>query len=245
MEGTMMRRIVIPIIFVALFMFISAQTEADVVIYDNVFVGQKTASGELFSQDGLTAAHDSIPLGTQIELYYVFSGKRVLVTVNDRIENTSGLFWISRAAADSLEIVSLYPTRVLFAEAGSGILVKEESPAPEISEGWQEMLQGLGANLEISRAPKGFLHQRGSRSEGSDPVYALQIYAAEKRADALELSRRFAEYSGYLSYVERAKVDKRILYRVIIGDFSSADEVRTVYDKLCPDFPEIMLLEIY
>jgi hypothetical protein len=243
MEGAMMRRIVIPILLLSLFIFICAQTEADVVIYDNAFVGQKTASGELFSHDGLTAAHDSIPLGTQIELYYVISGKRVLVTVNDRLENTSGLFWISRAAADSLEIMSLYPTRVLYAEAGSGTLA--ESPAPEHNDAWQEMFRGLGANLESPQAPKGFLHQRGSRSEGSDPVYALQIYAAEKRADALELSRRFADYSGYLSYVERAKADKRILYRVIIGDFSTSEEARSAYDKLCPDFPEIMMLEIY
>ncbi|MDD3095816.1 MAG: SPOR domain-containing protein [Candidatus Neomarinimicrobiota bacterium] len=238
-----MKKISSLVVLLTLFVFIDAQNEADVVIYDNAFAGKETASGEIFSQDKLTAAHGNLPLGTRIEMYHVTSGKRVQVTVNDRIGNAPDLFWISRAAADSMGIHGLYPTRILYTEVIDGQSRETLKPLP--SEIYLRIFDGLGPNQEVPESPENAMQIRGTRDENSLAAYAVQIYAAEKRADALELSRRIADYSGYISYIERAKAGNRILYRLIIGDFSSVDEARTVYEKLHRDFPEIIMLEIF
>ena len=48
------------------------------------FEGKKTASGEVFRSDGLTAAHKTLPFGTKLEVTNPDNGKRVTVRVNDR-----------------------------------------------------------------------------------------------------------------------------------------------------------------
>jgi rare lipoprotein A len=46
--------------------------------------GRKTASGEKFNPQGLTAAHRTLPFGTKVRVVNVKSGKSVVVRINDR-----------------------------------------------------------------------------------------------------------------------------------------------------------------
>lgn len=46
--------------------------------------GRKTASGERFDMNKLTAAHPSLPLGTEARVTNLETGRSVEVTVNDR-----------------------------------------------------------------------------------------------------------------------------------------------------------------
>jgi rare lipoprotein A len=48
------------------------------------FQGHRTASGERFDMNELTAAHPSLPFGTLLEVRNVRTGKSVVVRVNDR-----------------------------------------------------------------------------------------------------------------------------------------------------------------
>ena len=48
------------------------------------FHGRKTANGERFDMNELTAAHPSLPFGTLLEVRNVRSGRSVVVRVNDR-----------------------------------------------------------------------------------------------------------------------------------------------------------------
>ena len=52
--------------------------------YGNEHRGHKTASGQVFNPEGLTAAHKSLPFGTCLVVENPRSGKSVHVTVNDR-----------------------------------------------------------------------------------------------------------------------------------------------------------------
>jgi len=53
--------------------------------YGNKFIGKKTASGEIFSQEKYTAACNSLPLGTWIKVTNVKNKKSVVVKTNDRL----------------------------------------------------------------------------------------------------------------------------------------------------------------
>jgi rare lipoprotein A len=46
--------------------------------------GRKTASGERFSQQHLTAAHRSLPLGTKVKVTNLRTKRQVVVKINDR-----------------------------------------------------------------------------------------------------------------------------------------------------------------
>ena len=52
--------------------------------YGNEFHGRKTANGERFNQNGLTAAHRSLPFGTKVRVTNQDNGKSVVVRINDR-----------------------------------------------------------------------------------------------------------------------------------------------------------------
>jgi rare lipoprotein A len=52
--------------------------------YGPGFHGRKTASGERFNQNAMTAAHRSAPFGSMLKVTNVSNGRSVLVRVNDR-----------------------------------------------------------------------------------------------------------------------------------------------------------------
>ena len=58
--------------------------------YHNKFNGRKTASGEVFSNNKLTAAHRTYLFGTSLRVTNPINGKSVEVKVNDRGPFTKG-----------------------------------------------------------------------------------------------------------------------------------------------------------
>src|SRR5690242_6171563 len=51
--------------------------------YGPGFVGQRTASGEIYRRDDLTAASRSLPLGTRVRVTNLGTGRAVVVRIND------------------------------------------------------------------------------------------------------------------------------------------------------------------
>lgn len=81
--------------------------------YADKFEGRKTANGEIFSQKKLTAAHNSLPLGTWIRVTNLSNHKSVIVKVNDRLHKKNPrLVDLSRTAAKKLGYTSRGLTKV-------------------------------------------------------------------------------------------------------------------------------------
>jgi len=71
--------------------------------YGPGFHGKKTASGERYNQNAMTAAHKTLPFGTIVKVTDQTTGKSVKVTINDRGPFHKGrIIDLSRAAADRL-----------------------------------------------------------------------------------------------------------------------------------------------
>ncbi len=71
--------------------------------YSNVFQGRKTASGQRYDKNKMTAAHKTYPFGTKLKVTNQENGKSVEVTVNDRGPTTPGrVIDLSRSAANEL-----------------------------------------------------------------------------------------------------------------------------------------------
>lgn len=60
------------------------KTDVVATYYHDKFNGRKTSSGERFDNAKYTAAHKSLPFGTQVRVTNITNGKYVDVTVNDR-----------------------------------------------------------------------------------------------------------------------------------------------------------------
>lgn len=52
--------------------------------YGDEFAGRRTASGERYNPERLTAAHRSLPFGTRLRVVNLENGRSVVVRVNDR-----------------------------------------------------------------------------------------------------------------------------------------------------------------
>lgn len=74
--------------------------------YGPGFHGARTASGERFNAQDMTAAHRSLPFGTQVRVTNLRNGRSVVVRINDRGPFTPGReIDISSAAAHFLGLV--------------------------------------------------------------------------------------------------------------------------------------------
>ncbi|HLX93932.1 MAG TPA: septal ring lytic transglycosylase RlpA family protein [Puia sp.] len=71
--------------------------------YANKFNGRHTASGEIFSQEKLTAASNLLPLNTWVRVTNLHNRKEVIVKINDRMHfRNRRLIDLSHAAAKKL-----------------------------------------------------------------------------------------------------------------------------------------------
>ena len=83
--------------------------------YGPGFHGRTTASGEVFDQHALTAAHPRLPLRSMARVTRLDTGQSVLVRINDRGPFVDGrVVDLSRAAAEQLDLLEdgLAPVRV-------------------------------------------------------------------------------------------------------------------------------------
>ena len=74
--------------------------------YGRRFHGRRTASGERFDMNALTAAHRTLPFGSLVEVTNPANGRRVTVRINDRGPFHGGrVIDVSRAAATELGLI--------------------------------------------------------------------------------------------------------------------------------------------
>lgn len=74
--------------------------------YGPGFDGRQTASGEIFRQNEMTAAHKKMKFGTFVRVVNLNNGKSVVVKVNDRGPFIPGrIIDLSRGAAEVLDFI--------------------------------------------------------------------------------------------------------------------------------------------
>ena len=124
------------LIFGAFMAFGNDRAEADTVLaswYGPGLDGQLTASGEVFDAYGYTAAHNTLPLGTEITVSY--AGRAVDVVVNDRGPYSGGReLDLSQGAAEYLGLAAAGVDYVDYVVAGAAAYAEPEYEEPEYEE---------------------------------------------------------------------------------------------------------------
>lgn len=159
--------------------------------YGPGFHGRKTANGERFDQNEMTAAHKSLPFGTLVRVIDEKSGNSLLVRINDRGPYIRGrLLDLSEAAARRLGIKG----------RGTGS-VRLEIHTP--NESAPNMSFDIEGRATISRG----YAVRVSRTNSFDEAISLQHLLVSAGYDKVLLTR--------------TKVDNRTEYQVTVGLFST------------------------
>jgi rare lipoprotein A len=75
--------------------------------YHDKFHGRRTANGEVYDKNALTAAHLKLPMGTRVKVTRLDNGREIVVRINDRGPYSNYMIDLSRAAASELGLVGI------------------------------------------------------------------------------------------------------------------------------------------
>lgn len=107
--------------------------------YDDSFHGRKTASGEKYDKNKLTAAHKTLPFGTKVKIVNPANKKSVEVIINDRGPYIKGrIIELSKKAALEIDMVKVAVTEVEITVVGTVPVSTDPEPEPVVAENTKE-----------------------------------------------------------------------------------------------------------
>jgi rare lipoprotein A len=81
--------------------------------YADEFNGRKTSNGEVYDMNDFTAAHQTLPFNTRVQVTNIESGKAIVVRINDRGPfKGDRIIDLSLAAAKAIEMIGTGTARV-------------------------------------------------------------------------------------------------------------------------------------
>lgn len=174
--------------------------------YGPGFHGRKTASGERFDRNDMTAAHKTLPFGTIVRVIDEKSGRSVLVKINDRGPYVRGrLLDLSEAAAQRLGIRG----------RGTGNVRLEIFSPKEVPANMSFDVDGR------ARVMRGF---------------SVRIARTHDFTEAVEMQQRLADAGHDDVLMTRSVIDGRTEYQVSIGLFSTERLCQSLLAELADDF---------
>ena len=210
--------------------------------YGSKFHGRRTANGEIFDMDLLTAAHPTLPMPVRAKVTNLENGRSVVVRINDR-----GPFAkdreidMSRHAADVLGFKEKGTAQVRVQYLGraplydsAGRLIKRQEPDLFIAEKPitpKEDSRVAAAPIE----PVDVLTADGKKLAKPEPDvkekrYAVQVGVFSMRQNAEALQEKLKAFSP-VKIVE-VKMGGATLYRVKMGGANIRADARSTLERL-------------
>jgi rare lipoprotein A len=209
--------------------------------YGDRFHGRKTANGETYDMQQMTAAHRTLPFGTLVRVTNLENDRSVVVRINDRGPFIAGrILDVSRAAAEALGMVksgvARVEVRVVDGSAANTPEVAQPDPA-------KAEIDGRPAGLERTQPLP--VREEPARPEISRDVqpasgsWAVQVGAFRSREAASGLVRSLrargqdAWDNGDGSF-----------FRVYVGRYASRNEALEMLGRTSIEFPGAFLKQV-
>lgn len=211
--------------------------------YGKKFHGRRTASGEVYSMYGMTAAHRTLPIPSYVRVRHARSGKSVILRVNDRGPFARGrVIDVSYAAAVQLGLVGpgvgeVTVERLTFEAIRTGAWRQTDDP------GDPAVAQAPPPEPAPPLAPPMTLPPMALPPPAAEPVVAggptptaraytpaargfwVQLAALSRRDGVERIQQQVAsELAGLLPML--AVFHESALYKLKIGPFVSRDEAQ-------------------
>ena len=210
--------------------------------YGPKFHGRRTANGEIFDMNLLTAAHPTLPMPVRARVTNLENGKSIIVRINDR-----GPFAkdreidLSRKAAEVLGFRDKGTTRVRVQYLGrapmydsAGRLIRGQEPASFIA----EKPRTPDENKRVAAAPVEQVEMQTldgrTIADAPPPIaskrYAVQVGVFSSRFNAERLKRQLDRITP--AEVSEAEINGETYYRVKVGGANVREDARQTRDML-------------
>lgn len=187
--------------------------------YGPQFHGKPTASGEVFDQDAITAAHPTLPIPSLVQVTNLATGRDIIVRVNDRGPFIGDrIIDLSRGAAHALDIENqgqaqvhlryLGPAPVRFGATPTAV-VNAPAPQPEAQP------------FRVANAPS-------PNSSANAGPYLVQVGAFSQSDNAQAAAARLAGLGEVL--IETRAGDA--LYRVRVGGWLNENDAQAAKTEI-------------
>jgi rare lipoprotein A len=197
--------------------------------YGPKFHGKKTANGEVFDQNAMTAAHPTLPLPSIVRVTNLRTGKKILVRLNDRgpfVDNR--LIDLSKRAAFELGYGSSGVTKVRVEYVGPASLPGARQSVTRVSTESQKKPRLQNASFAKQKSniwpedPKKKYRIALSKPRTSESGWFVQAgaYSSEQKAKRIASKMNI---SGRPK-VQTAWINNRYIYRVLVGPYANKSQ---------------------
>lgn len=175
--------------------------------YGPGFHGKKTSNGETYNQNGLTAAHKTLPMNTILKVTNLNNNRQVTVRVNDRGPFAHNrIIDLSKGAAGQIDMIHTGTAPVRLEVIGFG----DKNSGNEV------------VHSDANYGSSGGLTHNGQTYEGGN--FMVQIGAFKNLSGAQITASKYKTYRSYNSTIRTSSVDG--LNRVFLTGFRSEEEAR-------------------
>jgi rare lipoprotein A len=143
----------------------------------------RTANGERYRPDGITAAHRSLPFGTRVEVRHQRTGRSVIVRINDRGPFIRGrIIDLSRGAKRVLGMDGLAPVCIAVVGHGPSLASNDDGERRAMPRRSRTRLAAADGEVKATR--------RASHRRLASIASRKRIASAERRYRITVLERR-------------------------------------------------------
>ena len=206
--------------------------------YGPGFHGKKTANGEVFDQNKISAAHKTLPMPSIVKVTNLDNGKVLEnIRVNDRGPFAGNrIIDLSKKAAQELGFVNsgVAKVRVEIMENESRIYASKNSKKNSVRKANKAKVEKVQRKVIPSEEDEQNSDEfsKDSTEDNSilkDKPVIIQVGAFGDHRNAKSLTEKLSEFKAY---IERKFIDNKYLYRVRIGPLSNLDLAKSIKSKL-------------
>ncbi len=212
--------------------------------YGDDFHAKKTANGEKYDMNTLTAAHRTLPLPSIVKVTNLENGRSLVLRVNDRGPYAKNrIIDISKRGAQLLgyQTQGTAKVRVELLEDKSkelkAALLNEPMPSryetPVKAASYAQNIAIPSKQIEVYRAtdkPVSYQGAQNTTTTGSGKSYFVQAGAFSKQNSAHDLSQKLTQFGK--TNVSSVDVGGKTLYRVRLGPFNHPEEAEVTLAKV-------------
>lgn len=213
--------------------------------YGPGFHGKKTANGDRFNKNSLTAAHRTLPMPSVVKVKNLENGKEIILTVNDRGPyKKNRIIDLSEAAAKELDMKhkGAVKVEVTYLKHETASLLSQLNLTPpaekykyakkiEPQDQYQKVTVALNANKRKTESNANKLInnvvENVATKKPSEDVY-LQLASFKSKSNALKLKSSLTK-DGFTNALLDEKTNN---FKVLMGPYKSKKEAEATASKL-------------
>ncbi len=227
--------------------------------YADKFDGRITASGEVFKQNKLTAAHRTLPFGSTVRVINLQNNRSVIVTINDRgpfVNNR--VIDLSKKAAQQLDFiktgVAKVRVEVISIAKGKGnttgykptptknntqTITEEPTPQPEA----EVTPTPQPKDTQTTQTEQAKTYYKVDTQTSQPKGYGIQVASYREVANLIKICADIKQLAKKDVFVQIKESNGNKLYKVIVGTFSSHQQAEQFKDILKSKFNGCFIVE--